>query len=237
MKTQIISKIFALCTLSIQAEAEEIRIFCTDIERHSITQEFTLDMQSERIFHDQYADSNYISKILVWNRNLIAWAQISEGEENLHFVETFYLSRPFLLLSHYNYFNDDDVFSQPLGSFHYRCTRALSDEDQSDLSQRIPQEQILSEEEIRQYTATWGAQIMARIERNRPSVSGRGQVTLSLKVSRNGDLLAVNVIRTSGDVLLDEAAISAVRAATPYPEAPEALSNDSYSFSIPIRFR
>lgn len=236
MKTQAISKILAICALSCPAAAEEIRVFCTHSERAGLIQEFILDMEIEEVHHDSYIRSNYVSQILIWDSHLIAWAQIAETSDAIHVIDTFYLSRPFLLLSEYSYTNSQD-FGQPIEFNLYRCTRALSDEDQKNLSTKIAEEEVLSEGQRREYMATWGAQIMARIERERPQINGRGQVTLSIRMGRSGNLIEASVARTSGDIVLDEAALSAVRTAHPYPEAPDALSEESYSFLLPIRFR
>lgn len=236
MKTQAISKILAICALSCPAAAEEIRVFCAHSERAGLIQEFTLDMEVEEVRHDSYVRSNYVSQILIWDSHLIAWAQIVETSDAIRVIDTFYLSRPFLLLSEYSYTNSQD-FGQPIEFNRYRCTRALSDEDQNNLLTKIDEEEVLSEGQRREYMAMWGAQIMARIERERPQINGRGQVTLSLRMGRNGNLIEASIARTSGDIVLDEAALSAVRTANPYPKAPDALRDESYSFSIPIRFR
>ncbi len=83
----------------------------------------------------------------------------------------------------------------------------------------------------------WGAQILARIERARPRVSGSGQVALSLQVARNGQLAGVSVAQSSGNPALDQAALSAVRGAGRFPAAPDGLNEASYGFSLPVRFR
>jgi protein TonB len=83
----------------------------------------------------------------------------------------------------------------------------------------------------------WGAEIMARIERARPRVRASGQVLLALQVARSGHLAAVSVARSSGDPAVDDAALSAVRRAGRFPAAPDALTEASYRFSLPIRFR
>jgi protein TonB len=83
----------------------------------------------------------------------------------------------------------------------------------------------------------WGLQIMARIERARPRVSASGQVVLAMQVARSGQLAGVSVAQSSGDPALDAAALSAVRRAGRFPAAPDALTEASYGFSLPIRFR
>jgi protein TonB len=78
---------------------------------------------------------------------------------------------------------------------------------------------------------------MARIERVRPRTRGVGQVTLTLQIAQSGQLTALSVSRSSGDPDLDNAALSAVQRAGRFPAAPEGLTDASYGFSLPIRFR
>lgn len=85
--------------------------------------------------------------------------------------------------------------------------------------------------------AQWGGQIMARIERARPRVTASGQVTLTLSITRGGDLAGLSVAQSSGDAALDQAALTAVRRAGRFPAAPDGLVEASYAFNLPIRFR
>ena len=78
---------------------------------------------------------------------------------------------------------------------------------------------------------------MARIERARPRVNGAGQVTLTLRIWRDGTLNGLGVARSSGNQALDEAALTAVRRAGRFPAAPDGLRDASYAFNLPIRFR
>jgi protein TonB len=83
----------------------------------------------------------------------------------------------------------------------------------------------------------WGGRILARIERARPQVQGAGQVVLALRIARTGQLAGVSVSQSSGNPALDQAAVTAVQRAGRFPEAPEGLTDASYGFSLPIRFR
>jgi periplasmic protein TonB len=84
--------------------------------------------------------------------------------------------------------------------------------------------------------AEWGGRIRARIDRARPRTTGRGAVTLSLTVARDGRLLGASVVAGSGQPALDRAALRAVTGAGRFPEAPAALQADRYSFRLPVRF-
>ena len=100
-----------------------------------------------------------------------------------------------------------------------------------------PTTPALSQAQRQSLMAEWGGQIMARIERARPRVTGKGQVTLTLRIGRDGMLAALGVAQGSGNTALDEAALAAVRRAGQFPAAPEALREASYAFTLPIRFR
>lgn len=100
-----------------------------------------------------------------------------------------------------------------------------------------PPTPTLSQAQRQSLMATWGGQIMARIERARPRVNGAGQVTLTLRIGRDGTLSGLGVARSSGNQALDEAALTAVRRAGRFPAAPEGLRDASYAFNLPIRFR
>ncbi|SNR69959.1 energy transducer TonB, partial [Puniceibacterium sediminis] len=78
-----------------------------------------------------------------------------------------------------------------------------------------------------------------RVERLKryPSRAGRasGTVVLWLKVTSSGTLAGVGISRSSGNALLDQAAISAVQKAR-MPAAPNGLTQGTHTFSLPIRF-
>ncbi len=82
----------------------------------------------------------------------------------------------------------------------------------------------------------WGGQIRARIDRARPRAAGRGQVTLSLTVARDGRLIAAQVVGSSGQEGLDRAALRAVTTAGRFPAAPAVLTDSRYVFRLPVRF-
>ncbi|MFC2969554.1 TonB family protein, partial [Acidimangrovimonas pyrenivorans] len=90
-------------------------------------------------------------------------------------------------------------------------------------------------------SASWGAAIAAQIERHkrypRDARGATGKVSVALTIGRDGSLRGVRLRRSSGSVALDAAALAAVRAAAPYPPAPAALGDASYSFSLTVAFR
>lgn len=86
--------------------------------------------------------------------------------------------------------------------------------------------------------AQWGNGIRAAVERRKRYPAGtrnRGTVTLSIAVSSTGTLSSVVVQRSSGDSVLDQAALSAVRRAR-FTAAPHGLHSGVHRFSLPITF-
>lgn len=86
--------------------------------------------------------------------------------------------------------------------------------------------------------AEWGGQIRSRIERQKRyprGVRSTGTAQLSLTVSGTGALISVSLRHSSGDPLLDQAALVAVRNAH-LPAKPRDLSGDSHRFNLPVAF-
>lgn len=84
---------------------------------------------------------------------------------------------------------------------------------------------------------SWGSKIHSAIERKKFYPSGtraKGRVILNITVHSSGRLVKIEIAQSSGAVLLDNAALSAVKRAQ-YPAAPEGLIEDKYRFQIPIK--
>jgi protein TonB len=88
--------------------------------------------------------------------------------------------------------------------------------------------------------ANWGASIRARIEKRKrypmAADGASGTVTVRLTVTRSGALAGLDIAASSGNAALDEAAIRAVRAAGRFPAAPDGLTQNSTTFTLPMRF-
>ena len=84
---------------------------------------------------------------------------------------------------------------------------------------------------------SWGSKIHSAIERKKFYPSGtraQGRVILNITVHSSGRLVKTEIAKSSGAVLLDNAALTAVKRAQ-YPVAPEGLIEDKYRFQIPIK--
>lgn len=88
-----------------------------------------------------------------------------------------------------------------------------------------------------------GAAVRAAIEREksyprRARMRGvEGLLALQVTISRDGRLLGAGIARSSGEAMLDDAALDAARSVGRYPSAPGDLPGAEFSFVIPIAFQ
>jgi protein TonB len=84
--------------------------------------------------------------------------------------------------------------------------------------------------------------VFAHIEKYKkyPRFSGwrkpEGEVLLQLKFDRTGQVLAVSVLRSSGNAKLDEGALSAIRKANPLPPFPDSMKQAYVIWNMPVQF-
>jgi protein TonB len=64
-----------------------------------------------------------------------------------------------------------------------------------------------------------------------------GEVRLRITIARKGNIVATDVIRSSGHELLDRSAIQLVTQAGPLPRLPEALQNREIQLIVPVHYR
>ncbi len=89
--------------------------------------------------------------------------------------------------------------------------------------------------------ASWQAEVMAKLELQRryPAAALRqqlqGVVYLRLQLGSDGQLLQVQLVRSSGHQLLDQAAEQTVRQSAPFPALPSELTAP-YLLTVPVEF-
>ena len=98
----------------------------------------------------------------------------------------------------------------------------------------------LSADQRQSLTAQWGAEVRRKIERGKryphAARGASGTVRLRITLGRDGSLHGVALAASSGHSALDDAALRAVRSARRFPPAPRALSQPSYTFTLPMTF-
>ncbi|WP_207186908.1 energy transducer TonB, partial [Rhodovulum imhoffii] len=88
----------------------------------------------------------------------------------------------------------------------------------------------------------WGRAILTRVSRSHRYPQGavrdrmQGRALVELVVARDGRLVSVRLVQSTGAAVLDKAALAAVRGAGRFPPAPKGLTQGRYSFTIPLRF-
>jgi TonB family protein len=90
-------------------------------------------------------------------------------------------------------------------------------------------------------TANWGKQISAYFELHKryPQVEKHkdAKVKVALVLNRQGHVVSVNVLESSGDALYDEAAVSMIRRSDPVPRPPAKLTDEEFKYSLEVNFK
>ena len=88
----------------------------------------------------------------------------------------------------------------------------------------------------------WGSSIQTKIYANltypRLALAKKigGKVTIQLKITKEGRLTKLKILKSSGFSILDEEALRATQQVQGFPSAPRSLIRPVYSFSLPIKF-
>jgi TonB family protein len=88
-------------------------------------------------------------------------------------------------------------------------------------------------------TAEWGRKVSAYLEqhlRYPKDKKEKATVTVNLVLNRRGNVVSVDVAESSGDGAFDDAALAMVRRSDPVPAPPAALTQDTFSFRLPVNF-
>ena len=87
----------------------------------------------------------------------------------------------------------------------------------------------------------WAKQLSAYLEKHKRYPNERQQkaaeVMVNFEIDRVGKVLAVRVVKGSGDAAFDEAAVAMVRRSDPLPAPPALIADDGLSFTVPVIFR
>lgn len=88
-------------------------------------------------------------------------------------------------------------------------------------------------------TAEWGKKISATFKLHQRYPANRMQaatVKVAIVLNRRGNILSANVVKSSGDAVFDDAAISMIHRSDPVPLPPAGLTEDQFSFSLDVNF-
>lgn len=80
--------------------------------------------------------------------------------------------------------------------------------------------------------------LRTHLERSKinPRTNYIGTAVVRFKVSSAGELLSREIVTSSGNKVLDDAAIASVEKGSPYPPIPDSVNRDHIEISVPFRF-
>jgi protein TonB len=88
---------------------------------------------------------------------------------------------------------------------------------------------------------TWQKELVAHLDKHKRYPAERQQktaeITVNFDIDRTGKVLAVNLVKSSGDAAFDQAAIAMVRRSDPLPAPPPLVADEGLSFTLPVIFR
>jgi TonB family protein len=88
-------------------------------------------------------------------------------------------------------------------------------------------------------TQNWNRKISAYFEQHLRYPENKKKaatVKLDIVLNRRGNVISVAVAESSGDTIFDEAAIAMVHRSDPLPPPPADLTQETFPFSLPVRF-
>ncbi|MBX3582594.1 MAG: TonB family protein [Rhizobiaceae bacterium] len=87
-------------------------------------------------------------------------------------------------------------------------------------------------------TSNYPGKVRSKLARIARSVraKGKGEVVVAFAVGANGAVQSARVARSSGVTTVDQAALQAVRKASPFPPIPKSAGRSSWEFSVPLAF-
>lgn len=85
----------------------------------------------------------------------------------------------------------------------------------------------------------WKEELAAHIEKYKHYPAGRpeGDAVIRFVLDQKGHVVSVEVARSSGNAVIDEAALAIVRRADPTPQPPKFVTAADLTFVLPFRFR
>lgn len=90
--------------------------------------------------------------------------------------------------------------------------------------------------------SNWHRQIAIQLERSKSYPAGAraqgetGAATVSFSIGRDGRVLSSRLVQSSHVASLDEAALTTVHRAAPFPPPPAGMPGTRFDFTVPIRF-
>jgi periplasmic protein TonB len=96
-------------------------------------------------------------------------------------------------------------------------------------------------ESAQRVRATWQKELIAHLDRHKryPASASlqSAEILLNFGIDESGRVLSTRIVRGSGDVLFDEAALAMILRSDPVPKPPAIVVQQGLSFTLPVIFR
>jgi periplasmic protein TonB len=96
-------------------------------------------------------------------------------------------------------------------------------------------------ESVRRIRATWQKELIAHLDKHKRYPAERSlksaEILISFALDRMGHVLSTTIVKGSGDVAFDQAALAMVKKSDPVPPPPPAVADEGLSFTLPVIFR
>lgn len=86
----------------------------------------------------------------------------------------------------------------------------------------------------------WQRQLVAHLDRHKRYPAGartEGEIPVRFTIDRAGRILSAHLLKSSGSLVLDEAAVAMVRRSDPVPAPPESVGDQALTMTVPVIFR
>ena len=98
-----------------------------------------------------------------------------------------------------------------------------------------------SGESAQRVRATWQKELVAHLDKHKRYPSHRlvrtTEITVAFVLDRLGHVLSTAIVKGSGNLAFDEAALDMVRRSDPVPQPPALVADEGLSFTLPVNFR
>jgi periplasmic protein TonB len=94
-------------------------------------------------------------------------------------------------------------------------------------------------ESARRMRVTWEKKLIAHLNRHKRYPAQRStsaEILVSFDLDRMGHVLAISIVKGSGDAVFDEAALAMIRRSDPVPQPPPRVADEGLSFTLPVSF-
>jgi len=96
-------------------------------------------------------------------------------------------------------------------------------------------------ESAQRLRATWQKELIAHLDKHKRYPAERSQksaqILISFVLDRMGHVVSTSIVKGSGDIAFDQAALAMLRRSDPVPPPPPDIADEGLNFTLPVIFR